>query len=116
MKCQMVMTQVGERGIRLSGGQRQRIGIARAIYFNPDVLVLDEATSALDNITERMVMEDLKNLNNRMTIIIIAHRLNTVRQCDIIHVLKDGKITDSGSYDFLNQNNDYFKEMTKNIN
>ena len=63
-----------------------------------------------------MVMEDLKNLNNRMTIIIIAHRLNTVRQCDIIHVLKDGKITDSGSYDFLNQNNDYFKEMTKNIN
>ncbi len=109
-------TKVGERGIRLSGGQRQRIGIARAIYFNPDVLVLDEATSALDNITERMVMEDLKNLNNRMTIIIIAHRLNTVRQCDEIHVLKDGKITDSGSYDFLNKNNDYFKEMTKNIN
>jgi ABC-type bacteriocin/lantibiotic exporter with double-glycine peptidase domain len=62
----------------LSGGQRQRIGTARAIYFNPDVLVLDEATSALHNNTERMVMEDLKNLNNRMTIIIIAHRLNTV--------------------------------------
>ena len=109
-------TKVGERGIRLSGGQRQRIGIARAIYLNPDVLVLDEATSALDNITERMVMEALKNLNKKMTIIIIAHRLNTIRQCDIIHVLKNGKIVDSGSYQFLEQNNDYFKEMTKNIN
>lgn len=109
-------TKVGERGVRLSGGQRQRIGIARAVYLNPDVLVLDEATSALDNITERMVMEELKSLNKEMTIIIIAHRLNTIRKCDIIHVLKDGKIIDSGSYDFLNQNNDYFKEMTKNNN
>ena len=109
-------TKVGERGIRLSGGQRQRIGIARAIYLRPDVLVLDEATSALDNITERMVMKALKNLNKEMTIIIIAHRLNTIKQCDVIHVLKDGKIKDSVSYDFLNQNNDYFKEMTKNIN
>ena len=107
---------LGDSGNKVSGGQRQRIGIARAIYLRPDVLVLDEATSALDNITERMVMEALKNLNKEMTIIIIAHRLNTIRQCDVIHILKDGKITDFGSYDFLNQNNDYFKEMTKNIN
>ena len=106
-------TKVGERGVRLSGGQRQRVGIARAIYLNPDVLVLDEATSALDNITERQVMGELKNLAKEMTIIIVAHRLNTVRQSDLIYVLKDGIVDSHGSYDFLNQNNNYFKEMTK---
>jgi ABC-type bacteriocin/lantibiotic exporter with double-glycine peptidase domain len=106
-------TTVGERGIRLSGGQRQRIGIARALYSVPQVLVLDEATSALDNITERMVMEGLKSISNEMTIIIIAHRLNTVQKCDIIHVLKDGLIKDSGSYNELMTKSDYFKEMTK---
>ena len=73
-------TLVGERGVRLSGGQRQRIGIARALYSDPTLLILDEATSALDNITERVVMEAVQNIRADKTIILIAHRLTTVRQ------------------------------------
>ena len=106
-------TLVGERGIRLSGGQKQRIGIARALYFAPKVLVLDEATSALDHATESMVIERLKSISNGMTTIVIAHRLNTVEKCDIIHVLKDGLIKESGSYNELIAKSDYFKEMKK---
>ena len=74
------LTFIGERGVRLSGGQRQRIAIARALYNNPQVLILDEATSALDNQTEHAVMDAVNNLNKQMTIIIIAHRLNTVKK------------------------------------
>jgi ATP-binding cassette, subfamily B, bacterial PglK len=85
-------TTVGERGVRLSGGQRQRIGIARALYHSPQVLVLDEATSALDNQTEKAVMDAVNNLSNNITIILIAHRLNTVKNCDIIYKLENGKI------------------------
>ena len=80
-------TTIGERGIRLSGGQRQRIGIARALYNNPQILVLDEATSSLDNLTEKAVMEAVHNLENDITIIIIAHRLSTVKECDTIFLL-----------------------------
>jgi len=83
-------TAVGERGIRLSGGQRQRIGIARALYKRVSVLVLDEATSALDNITEQSVMDTVESLNRDLTIIIIAHRVTTVRRCDRIVELIDG--------------------------
>ena len=83
-------TNVGERGVRLSGGQRQRIGIARALYLGPK-LVLDEATSALDNLTELAVMDALYNLGNEITIIVIAHRLSTLRACDHIYVLEQGK-------------------------
>ena len=83
---------VGERGVRLSGGQRQRIGIARALYHNPNVLVLDEATSALDNLTEKKVMETIKNLSNDKTIIIIAHRLTTIQNCNYVIKLNQGKI------------------------
>ena len=72
-------TTIGERGVRLSGGQRQRIGIARALYYNPQVLILDEATNALDNLTEQAVMEAVNSLGKHMTIILIAHRLNTVK-------------------------------------
>jgi ABC-type multidrug transport system fused ATPase/permease subunit len=86
-------TFVGERGVRLSGGQRQRIGIARALYNNPHVLVLDEATSALDSATERGVMESVAALKGNKTIIIIAHRLSTLEQCDWIYQLQDGKIS-----------------------
>jgi ABC-type bacteriocin/lantibiotic exporter with double-glycine peptidase domain len=106
-------TVVGERGVRLSGGQKQRIGIARALYFSPQILVLDEATSALDSITERSIMKKLKEVSNEMTIIIIAHRLNTVENCDIIYILENGSITESGSYDDLKIKSNYFKQMTK---
>ena len=85
-------TEIGERGIRLSGGQRQRIGIARALYTNPAVLVLDEATSALDNETEAAIMDAINALQGNKTILIIAHRLSTVRQCDEIYEVKDGKV------------------------
>jgi len=85
-------TTIGERGVRLSGGQRQRIGIARALYHNPQVLILDEATSALDNQTEQAVMDAVNNITKDITIILIAHRLNTVKNCDIIFKLEKGQI------------------------
>lgn len=84
-------TGIGERGIRLSGGQRQRIGIARALYNNPEVLILDEATSALDNDTEAAIMESINRLHGRKTLIIIAHRLQTIEKCDLVYRVEDGK-------------------------
>ncbi len=102
---------VGERGIRLSGGQRQRIGIARALYHNPQILILDEATSALDNLTEQAVMEAVNNLSHEITIILIAHRLSTVRQCDRIYLLERGKVKASGTFDELTANNQLFSTM-----
>ena len=105
-------TTVGERGIRLSGGQRQRIGIARAMYHNPKVLILDEATSALDNLTEQTVMEEVKNIGNDLTIIIIAHRLNTVKKCDNIFLLEKGELRGQGTFDELIKNNRKFREVS----
>jgi ABC-type bacteriocin/lantibiotic exporter with double-glycine peptidase domain len=104
-------TRIGERGMRLSGGERQRVGIARALYHDPTVLIMDEATSALDNITERAVMDAVDNLVHRKTIILIAHRLTTVRRCDTIFVLDRGRISESGSYDSLVGNSLRFREM-----
>ena len=98
-------TTTGERGVRLSGGQRQRIGIARALYHNPKVLILDEATSALDNKTEKVVMDAVNNLNKEITIILIAHRLDTVKNCDVIFKLEKGQLVGQGTYEELNINN-----------
>ena len=98
-----IETNVGERGVKLSGGQRQRIGIARALYNNPEVLILDEATSALDTDTEDGVMQSVGLLKNNKTILIIAHRLSTLKQCDWIYKLNDGEIIEQGIPDkFLN--------------
>ena len=107
------MTKVGERGVRLSGGQRQRIGIARALYNNPSLLILDEATSALDNVTERSVMDSITNEFINLTMIVIAHRLNTVRMCNCIHLLNNGEIVSSGSYEQLMLSSNEFKEMVQ---
>ena len=85
-------TTIGDRGVRLSGGQRQRLGIARALYHNPEILVFDEATSALDNETEQAVMEAINSFHGKKTMVIIAHRLNTIEKCDIIYKVDNGKI------------------------
>jgi ABC-type multidrug transport system fused ATPase/permease subunit len=104
-------TEVGERGVRLSGGQRQRIGIARALYHDPSVLILDEATSALDNLTERAVMDAVANLAHAKTIIMIAHRLTTVRACDMIFFLENGRLAAQGTFDDLVKDNETFRRM-----
>lgn len=106
-------TKVGERGVQLSGGQRQRIGIARALYNQASVLVFDEATSALDGITENIIMSAIHELAGKKTIILIAHRLKTVKQCDIIYMMENGKIIDQGDYAHLVKNNQKFKEMAE---
>ena len=108
-------TPLGERGARLSGGQRQRIGIARALYFDPEVLVFDEATSALDNITEREVMAAIENLSGQKTIIMIAHRLTTVKNCDKIFFLEHGRVSASGAFEELTRKSDTFREMARNV-
>jgi ABC-type bacteriocin/lantibiotic exporter with double-glycine peptidase domain len=95
-------TRIGERGVRLSGGQRQRIGIARALYHKPSVLILDEATSALDDNTEQVVMEAMDNLEGKITIIVIAHRVETLKNCENIFLLEKGAIKKAGKYkDFI---------------
>lgn len=106
-------TTVGERGVRLSGGQRQRIGIARALYRNPKILIMDEATSALDNLTEQAVMDAVNNLGHDITIILIAHRLSTVKQCDNILLMDKGNIVDKGTYEELSVRNNKFAAMVK---
>lgn len=112
---QQYQTTVGERGVRLSGGQRQRIGIARALYYNPQVLILDEATSALDNLTEQAVMDAVHNLGHEITIILIAHRLSTVKDSDTIFLLEKGELKAKGTYAELNESNQTFKKMTGRV-
>jgi HlyD family secretion protein len=108
-----VNTKVGERGVQLSGGQRQRIGIARALYHEAKVLVFDEATSALDGITEKIVMDAIHEFSGKKTIVMIAHRLKTVQKCDIIYLMKQGHIIDSGTYNELILKNSDFKKMAQ---
>lgn len=104
-------TLVGERGVRLSGGQRQRIGIARALYHDPALLIFDEATSALDTLTEKAVMEAVQRIRYDKTVVLIAHRLTTVRHCDRIYLLEQGRIADSGRYEELVASNETFRKM-----
>jgi len=106
-----INTEVGERGIQLSGGQKQRIGIARAIYNDAEFLIMDEATSALDKITEQKIIEEIVSINSKITIIMIAHRTNTLRNFDKIYIMDKGEISDHGSYKDLITNNDFFKKM-----
>ena len=108
-------TTIGERGVRLSGGQRQRIGIARALYHNPEVLILDEATSALDNLTEEAVMNAVHSIGKNITIILIAHRLSTVKKCDTIFILEKGELKEQGTFDQLAEISDYFKLTSAKI-
>jgi ABC-type multidrug transport system fused ATPase/permease subunit len=104
---------VGERGVRLSGGQRQRIGIARALYKRASVLVLDEATSSLDNVTERSVMEAIEGLDRTLTILLIAHRLTTVRRCDSIIELEHGRVVAQASYEELLECSQSFRHLAQ---
>ncbi|MFA5448036.1 MAG: ABC transporter ATP-binding protein [Sphaerochaeta sp.] len=104
-------TLVGERGIRLSGGQRQRVGIARALYRDPEVLVLDEATSSLDGLTEQAFISALEDLSGAKTLIVVAHRFNTIKDCDHIYVLDKGRIVAEGDYEHLMVTNESFRRM-----
>ncbi len=106
-------TEIGERGIRLSGGQRQRLGIARALYDDPDVLVLDEATSALDNVTEDSVFHAVNEIGKTKTVVMIAHRISTIRGCDVIHLLSDGKIIARGTYEDLIERSPEFRTLAR---
>ena len=105
------LTKIGERGVQISGGQRQRLGIARALYNDAEVLFFDEATSALDGITENIIMEAIESIGSKKTIIMIAHRLNTVKNCDLIFMIEQGRLVDQGSYQHLMENNPHFQRM-----
>ena len=106
-----LQTKLGDRGIRLSGGQRQRVAIARALYKRPDILILDEATSALDTISEKAIKKSIADLHGKITTIIIAHRLSTVRDCDELILLDSGKLVCKGSYDDLLKSSPLFQAM-----
>ena len=102
---------VGERGIRLSGGEKQRVGIARALYKKPNILILDEATSSLDTITENSIIQSIDKLKQRLTIVMVSHRLSTIQNCDKVFLISNGKIKDSGTLDYLR--NKYPEDLPK---
>jgi len=104
-------TTIGERGVRISGGQRQRLGIARAILADPAVVVFDEATSALDSLTERVVMDAIGVLRRSKTVLIVAHRMQTIRECDFLVMMREGQIEAMGTYDSLVETNPAFRAL-----
>ncbi|MBL0749133.1 ABC transporter ATP-binding protein [Nocardioides baculatus] len=106
-------TLAGERGMRLSGGQRQRVGIARALYRNPSLLVLDEATSALDNQTERRITDTMESLRGTVTVIVVAHRLSTVRHCDRLVFMESGKVASAGTFEDVRSENSTFARLVE---
>ena len=104
---------LGERGVAISGGERQRLGIARALYQKTNILVLDEATSALDGLTEDVFMDSLRMFKADLTVIMVAHRLSTVKNCDVIYEIESGKVINSGTFDELSQTSKLFKSIDK---
>jgi len=106
-------TKVGDRGLALSGGQRQRLSIARSLYSNPDIIIFDESTSALDSITENQIMDNIHTMPSKPTIIMIAHRITTLTNCNTIFLIEGGEVADSGSYENLAKNNTIFRKMAK---
>jgi len=104
-------TIIGNRGVRLSGGERQRIALARALVRQPRLLILDEATSALDSISETLIQEAIEKLRNQLTIIVVTHRLSTIRTADLIHVLDHGRVVEKGSWDELERSGGPFRRI-----
>lgn len=104
-------TIIGEGGVNLSGGQKQRLAIARALLKDCKILLFDEATSSLDNITQQEIQESIENISSDYTIIIVAHRLSTIMNCNKIYLLKDGKIIDSGTHKQLLKNNKDYQKL-----
>ena len=105
-----IYSEVGERGVELSGGQRQRIGLARALYNNDDLLILDEATSALDGVTEKEVIDTIME-DASCTVVIIAHRIHTLKQCNKIYIMSSGEFIESGNYNELKEKSHHFREL-----
>ena len=107
-------TMIGENGVRLSGGQRQRLGLARVLYRDPKILVFDEATSSLDVESEKKITDEIMKFSGKRTMIIVSHRINTIKDCDIIYYLKNGQIVDSGNYSQLMKVNKDFRSLVNN--
>jgi ATP-binding cassette, subfamily B, bacterial PglK len=112
---QQLDTMIGENGIRISGGQRQRLGLARALYRDPQVIIFDEATSALDVETEKKITKEIMKLSGKRTLIIVSHRISTIKDCDVIFYLKEGTIVNSGKYDELMELNLDFKKIAVQV-
>ena len=106
-----IYTELGNEGITLSGGQKQRVAISRALYSKPDILIMDEATSSLDAETEKIIQKTIGKLSKKITIISIAHRFSTIRNCDYIYLFNRGKIQGEGTYETLSLNNKLFRKL-----